>query len=627
MCGLAGAIALRGSPPPTEADVRAMAATIVHRGPDAEGFFVEGPAALGYRRLAILDLAGGDQPIFSEDGRAVVFQNGEIYNFRELRAELEGKGHSFRTAGDTEVIAHLYEESGDAFPERLRGMFAVAVYDRARRRLLLARDRLGKKPLYYADLPGLFLYGSELKALLALPAFPRAVDGTALLDFFTYRAVPSPKSIFAAARKLPPGHLLAVEPGGAGPPRPYWRLSFAEPFADPPERLAARLRELLVESVRLRLVSDVPLGAFLSGGIDSAAVVAAMVAADAGEVLTCAVGFDDPRHDEREGARETALALRTRHRESQVSLDPLLALDLLPRHFDEPFSDASAVPTYAVSRIAREAVTVALSGDGGDENFAGYRRYVYDRIEGRVRKALPAPLRPVVRALAAAYPKGDWMPRPLRAKTLLQNLAEEPLRAYFRSVRANDPAFLRSVLGGDLRERLRDYDPFGVLADAHARADAPDPLGRILQTDLATYLPDDILTKVDRASMAVSLEVRCPLLDQRLVEFAARVPTAWKLRRGRGKWILRRALEGLVPEGALRRRKHGFDVPLRSWTRGRLRGSIEEAIRGAPPGLYDRAALEAAWKGHLSGAKDRSELFFAVLFLERWRRAHAVPLP
>jgi asparagine synthase (glutamine-hydrolysing) len=626
MCGIAGSFAVRGGAPLPEAGLRAMVGSLRHRGPDSEGILLEGPAALGYRRLAILDLAGGNQPIFNEDGSVAVFQNGEIYNFAELRAELEGKGHTFKTASDTEVIAHLYEEEGEEFPRRLRGMFAVALLDRPRRRLLLARDRLGKKPLYYADLPGLFLYGSELKSLLAVPAFPRALDETALLDYFTYRAVPSPKSIFAAARKLPPGHLLVVEERGPGAPRPYWRLSFAEPFDDPPERLAERLRGLLEESVRLRLVSDVPLGAFLSGGIDSAAVVAAM-ARSGGEVQTCTVGFDDPRHDERESARETAAALKTSHREEVVPLDPAAALERLPFHFDEPFSDASAVPTWAVSAVARRTVTVALSGDGGDENFAGYRRYVYDRLEGRLRKVLPAPLRAFVATLAAAYPKGDWMPRPLRAKTLLRNVADDPLRAYFRSVRANDPDAVRRLLGGDLRERLRGYDPFVLLADVHAQADAPDPLGKILQTDLATYLPDDILAKVDRASMAVSLEVRCPLLDHKFVEFAARIPSAWKIRHGRGKWILRRAVEGLVPPGALRRRKHGFDVPLRSWTRGALRGAIEEAQREAPAGLYDRSALAAAWKGHLAGAADRSELFWAVLFLHRWQRAHSIPFP
>jgi asparagine synthase (glutamine-hydrolysing) len=626
MCGIVGLFAT-GDEPPRAEDVYKMAQTIQHRGPDSDGFFLSSRVALGYRRLAIIDPSGGNQPITNEDGSIVVFQNGEIYNFRQLRAELESKGHTFRTDSDTEAIVHLYEVEGEGFAERLRGMFAIAIFDRRRERLLLVRDRIGEKPLYYAHLPGMLLFASELKAMLALPTFPRAVDEEALLDFFTYRGVLAPKTIFRAARKLPAGHLLVADAGGVRPPRAYWRLSFADPFTDSPKRLADQLRELITESVRAQLVADVPVGAFLSGGVDSSAVVAAMVTAKQGQVRTYCVGFDDPSHDERAASRATAAALGTEHVDAQVPLDPESSLEVLPWYFDEPLADASAVPTYAVSKLARDHVRVALSGDGGDELFAGYRRYVYDRIENQVRHALPTPLRPPLALLAAAYPKGDWLPQKLRARTFLTNVLDDPAGAYFRSVRAGDPSVLLQHFGGDIRARLRGYEPFTVLGDAYARADAPDPLSRVLQTDLAIFLPEIILTKVDRASMAVSLEVRCPMLDHRLVEFAARIPVSLKLRRGRGKWILRRALDGVVPQSVLRSPKRGFDVPLGDWTRHRLRPQIEAAMRDAPPGLFEPKVLATTWREHLSGIADRSDFFWAVLVLDRWRRVHGIPLP
>jgi asparagine synthase (glutamine-hydrolysing) len=604
-----------------------MATRLVHRGPDSDGYLVDGPVALGVRRLSIIDLATGDQPIFNEDRSVAVIQNGEIYNFPALRAELEQAGHVFRSRSDTEVIAHLYEQDGERFVERLLGMFAIAVYDLRRQRLVLARDRLGKKPLYYADLGTRLVFGSELKALLSLPSFPRTIDEPALLEFFTYRAVPGPRTIFRAARKLQPGHLLVVDADGPHEPRCYWRLSFADPFDDRPEILAERLRELLFESVRDRLVSDVPLGAFLSGGIDSSAVVAAMVSVSSGEVRTFSVGFDDPRHDERQAAAQTARALGTTHTESIVRLDPNAALDVLPWHFDEPFSDASAVTTYAVSRMAREHVTVALSGDGGDENFAGYTHHLYPMVAGRVRRALPGVPRPLWGALSAVYPRAPWVPRPLRGKTMLSYLSKDPVRGYARLVRATDPGLLLRLLDGDVRGQLHGYDPTAVLHDRYARTDAPDSLGRMLQLDLASYLVDDILTKVDRASMAASLEVRCPLLDHRLVEFAARIPSAYKLQAGVGKWIFRRALEGLVPAQILTRPKHGFDVPLGAWTLGPLRPAIEAAIAGLSPGLFDRTSLSSAWQEHQVGKRDHTELFWALLMLDRWRTVHDVPLP
>jgi asparagine synthase (glutamine-hydrolysing) len=606
-----------------------MQDAIVHRGPDEHGVWREGGVFLGSRRLRIIDLSNGRMPIANEDGTVVVTYNGEIYNFAELRRDLERKGHRFRTRTDTETIIHLYEERGPDLVQELRGMFAFALWDVRRRRLLLARDRLGEKPLYYWEDERGIVFGSELDPVLAHPLVPRRLDPTALSDYLTFLYVPAPKTIYRDVRKLPPGHTLEVTEQGATLRR-YWRPSFARTRRESEAALADELRERLREAVRMRLVSEVPLGAFLSGGIDSSTVVALMAEAMDRPVTTVSIGFPEASHDETAAARATAAALRTDHHEHRVTPDAVATVERLAAHYGEPFADASAVPTFHVSRVARERVTVALSGDGGDENFAGYRRYFYQRLECRLRALFPAALRrPVLGALSGLYPKADWLPRPLRAKTLLRNLSLEAEEAYYRSVTAIADDEKDALIAAPLRGALRGYSSRAAFLERFREADTEDPLARAQYVDLVTYLPDDILAKVDRASMAVSLEARVPLLDHPLVEFAASLPSGLKLKGGASKHLLRRAVAGLVPDEVFRRRKQGFEMPLRRWFRRELVDVARGAIACvAEAGLLERAPLERALEDHVRGLRDRSTLLWTVVALAAWQRREArVPVP
>ncbi len=625
MCGLTGAFRFRSGAIDARV-VERMRDSVAHRGPDDAGLFEAPGVCFGFRRLSIIDLAGGHQPLFNEDGTLAVMLNGEIYNYRELRRELEAAGHRLATHSDTETIVHLYEEHGLDFVHRLRGMFAIALHDARRRRLVLVRDRLGIKPVYFRRTDRGVSFGSELKTLLAEPDCPRRVDPTALLDFLVLRAVPAPKTILQGVEKLRPGTMLVAEDDGRVSVREYWRPSFADPLTDPPGTIAEELLHRFDEAVRLRMIADVPLGAFLSGGIDSSAVVESMARQARIPVKTCSVGFEDREHDEREQARFLAAHLRTDHDERLVPADPRLVLDVLPEYFDEPFSDSSAVPTYIVSKAARERVTVALSGDGGDESFAGYRRYRFDAFENRVRSVVPPPiLEPVARALAAVAPSGPRVPQWLRGRTLFANLARDPARAYFRSVAATPVETARAMLSPEMRRACAGYDPFDAWKEVYDAADIDDPLGRVLYTDLRTYLQDDILTKVDRASMAVSLEARVPILDHELVQWTCRIPTSSKLREGSGKWIFRRALEARLPERILRARKHGFSVPLGRWMREDLAPAMGEAAASASGGLLDGEALARAHEAHRSRSADRAEILYAALVLDRWRRRWLAP--
>ncbi|MBL8187822.1 MAG: asparagine synthase (glutamine-hydrolyzing), partial [Acidobacteria bacterium] len=534
MCGIAGIYHYRTDQPINEAVLRRMTGALVHRGPDDEGFYVAGKIGLGHRRLSIIDVAGGHQPVFNEDGSIAVILNGEIYNYRELAKLVEARGHRLRTQSDTETIVHLYEEFGEACVEHLRGMFAFALWDSRQQKLLLARDRVGKKPLYFADVNGALLFGSELKALLEHPAMPREVDPQAVADYFSYQFIPAPKTIYRHARKLRAGHCLIVTPNGATE-RQYWDLNFSQPE----QRTEAEWSEALVaefrSSVESRLISEVPLGAFLSSGVDSSAVVAMMSRINARPVVTATVGFNEEKFSEAGDARSFAESLNAEHHERIVAPEAVHVIEKLAWHFDEPFADASAIPTFYVSQVAREFVTVALSGDGGDENFVGYRRYAFDALENRVRAIAPVPS--LFAALAAMYPKADWLPQPLRAKATLRNLSLDPARAYFSSVYGAAASVRDALLGGDVRTQLGDYDPFQVFAEHYNKPLTDDPIVRAQYADIKLYLPDDILTKVDRASMAVSLEVRCPLLDHRLMELAARIPSSLKLKGREGKYI------------------------------------------------------------------------------------------
>ena len=624
MCGIAGY--LDGAGPTGPGVLEAMTRTLVHRGPDGEGYYRGDGVGLGHRRLSIVDLTGGAQPLGNEDGAIQVVFNGEIYNHLELRRDLEQRGHVLRTHADTEVLVHLYEEDGPRLVERLNGMFAFALWDGRRRRLLLARDRIGIKPLYYALVGGHLVFGSELKALLRHPAVLRRLDPTALSDFLSFLYVPAPKTIFENVRKLPPAHTLTVDAGGlahgerAAILRRYWEPRFSP---DPPgdERTACEaLRALLTRSVRRRLMADVPLGAFLSGGVDSSTVVALMKEAGVETPRTTTIGFPVKAYDERVRAREVAARVHADHVEREVCPDALAIVDQLAHHYDEPFADPSAIPTWYLSQATRERVTVALSGDGGDETYAGYRRYWFDRLEHRLRPWLLGRAgRGALRVLAGIYPKADWLPRPLRARTLLRNLADDPARAYYRSVTQMDEQRKARLLAPDLWQSLRGYDPADGFASLYRSVDAPDPVSRAQAVDLLTYLPEDILTKVDRASMAHSLEVRVPLLDHEAVEFAGRLPVHYKLRGKQHKVLLRAAMRGRVPDTVLDGPKQGFDVPLKEWFRRELRPLVEgfqkrEAIRAH----FQPGAVQAMVREHVSGLADHSPALWTLLVFDRW---------
>lgn len=621
MCGITG-IFRRGRERVEERRLAAMTDAIAHRGPDDRTLHLAGSVGLGYRRLAIIDPAGGRQPLFNEARDVAVLMNGELYNFRALRAELELAGHVFRTGSDAEVLVHLYEEMGDALVTRLAGMFAFALLDQraGRERLLLARDPLGIKPLYYAETEHGLLFGSEAKALLASELLPRRLRSRALLDYLVQGYVGGEDAAWEGMRRLPPGHTLVVEDGRVQAVRRYWDLprKLRGPV-EPDEVLAA-----LDRSVADALVSDVPLGAFLSGGIDSTAVATSMRQADAGPLVLCSVGFRERSHDELPRARRTAERLRAIHHTRVLEPDPTLALETLPWFFDEPLADPSSVPTYLVSKVAREHVTVALSGDGGDETFAGYRRYVHDVAENRVRAALGRRGQAAARGLAAVYPRLDWAPRGLRGRTFLTNVGDDPARAYWRSVTRVERAEALALLAPALAEHLAEHDPFEAFARHYAQPEVDDPLYRAQYADFHTYLPDQILAKVDRASMAVSLEVRVPLLDHRFVERFANLPAGAKVRGGRGKHALREALRARLPAEVLDGPKRGFDTPIGEWIRGPLRSAVAAALETLPGEWFERGALRALLAEHVGGARNHDRLLWSLLVLERWRQRHGV---
>jgi len=618
MCGIGGIFASTRDRVVAAEEVRAMVERLVHRGPDGEGVRVGPGYALGHRRLSIVDIAGGAQPMGLPDEQLWVTFNGEIYNYLDLRAELEGQGCVFRTNSDTEVLLHGYRLWGTALASRLHGMFAFAIADQRDHSLYCARDRLGKKPFYWTQHDQRFAFASELKALHAL-GIERGLDAAAVGQFFALRYVPDPRSVFAAVHKLPPAHWCLVRDGRMRQQR-YWSLEFApEPGADR-ERLEAEILERLDEAVRARLMGEVPLAPFLSGGIDSYAIVDSMTRTLGRSVRACTIGFSDPEFDERPGARQAAAACGAELLEEQLGPEELLDLAWFGDTFDEPFGDSSAVPTYHVSRLARRHVTVALSGDGGDEGFGGYRRYLFDVRENRMRGWLP---RAAWRGLGAVCPKADWLPRWLRGKRTLQNLGSSPAAAYARSVSAHLPVEVLAVLRPEHHEAIGN--PHEPLLTAYESADAAAPLHRAVLTDLATWLPGDILVKVDRASMAVSLECRAPFLDHRVLEAAARVPADWHFAGGRTKSFLRAALRSRLEPGALRRRKQGFSVPLRQWCKGPVGVAVEEVLGDdLLQEWVDPVIVSGLLERHRRGIGDHGEMLWAVLvfarFLRRWCR-------
>jgi asparagine synthase (glutamine-hydrolysing) len=626
MCGITGIFDTRGTRPVDAMVLQRMNNSQRHRGPDEGSVHIEPGLGFGHRRLSIIDIATGQQPLFNEDGSVVVVFNGEIYNYQDLIPELQAAGHRFHTKSDTEVIVHAWEQWGEDCVKRFRGMFAFVLWDRNRQTLFMARDRLGVKPLYYALLDdGTLLFGSELKSLLAHGGLKRDIDPLAVEEYFALGYVAEPRCIFRQARKLPPAHMLSIRRGQPlAEPKEYWDVHFTLGNPSSVEDACAELVERLRESVKLRLISEVSLGAFLSGGVDSSAVVAAMAGLSDGPVNTCSIAFDDPQFNESEFAQRVADRYRTNHRVETVRSDDFDLIDTLARLYDEPYADSSAIPTYRVCQLARKHVTVALSGDGGDESFGGYRRYRMHLMEERMRSALPAAIRqPLFGLLGRVYPKADWAPRVLRAKTTFEGMGRTSVEAYFHSVSILRGPMRRQLFSDKLQVELAGYSAQEVF-DFHAgRAGTDDPLALIQYLDLKTYLVGDINTKVDRASMAHSLEVREPLMDHKLVEWLATLPSSIKVRGQEGKFLLKKALESQLPSEVLYRPKMGFAVPLARWFRGPLKQRVRDAVLGerlASTGWFDRGYLKHLVDAHQSGACDYSSPLWTLLMFEAFLR-------
>ncbi|MEP7183699.1 MAG: XrtA/PEP-CTERM system amidotransferase [Betaproteobacteria bacterium] len=626
MCGIVGVFDTRGRREIDRELLVRMNERQHHRGPDEVGVHVEPGLGFGHKRLSIIDLSTGQQPLWNEDHSVVIVYNGEIYNYQSLIPELTALGHVFRTKSDTEVIVHAWEAWGEACVTRLRGMFAFALWDRNRQTLFLARDRLGVKPLHYALLAdGTFMFGSELKALLAHDALPRAIDPCAVEEYFALGYVPEPRTIFKGAFKLPPAHTLTLRRGApVAEPVQYWdpRFTLDRPLslADATAELEARLEE----SVRLRMISEVPLGAFLSGGVDSSAVVAMMARVSAEPVNTCSIAFADPAFDESRYAQIVAQRYGTRHFVDRVESDDFDLVDDLARLYDEPYADSSAIPTYRVCQLARRHVTVALSGDGGDESFGGYRRYRLHLMEERMRRSLPLGLRrPLFGLLGRVYPKADWAPRVFRAKSTFEALGRDSVGAYFHGVSILRDGMRQRLFTPAFRAQLAGYQAIEVFR-RHARAaGTDDPLALIQYLDLKTYLVGDINTKVDRASMAHSLEVREPLMDHPLVEWLGSLPSSLKIRGQEGKWLLKKAMEPHLPREILYRPKMGFAVPLARWFRGPLRQRVRDALLGerlADTGIFDGAYLRELIEHHESGRRDYSAPLWTLLMFDAFLR-------
>jgi len=622
MCAIAGIFHLETAKPIDPARIRAMTDVQAHRGPDGSGVWTAQGVGLGHRRLAIIDLGGGAQPMASADGSIVVSYNGEIYNFRDVRRELEGQGAVFATDSDTEVLIHGWRAWGPTLLPKLNGMFAFALFDAKTQSLLLARDRLGVKPLHYTRLAdGSVAFASELKGLLAHPAVRREPSVQAIEDYFALGYVPDDACIVEGVTKLAAGTFLLLERGKPlAKPVTWWDVDFSQRARGSASELEEAMRGHLRAGVTSRMVADVPLGAFLSGGVDSSSVVALMAEASAEAVQSCTIGFDSAAHDETRYAELVAKRFATRHRKRTVAPDDFSAIDVLAGAFDEPFADASALPTWRVCQLARETVTVALSGDGADEIFAGYRRHRFQAAEERVRGALPTGLRrSVFGTLGRYYPKADWAPQRFRAKATFEALARDGDEAYARAVGFTGPALRADLFSAAFKTKLQGHRAEDRIVAAMRNAPARDALDRAQYADLKIWLPGDILTKVDRTSMAVSLEAREPLLDHRLVEFGATLPLSMRLRGGTGKWLMKRAMRPFLPDEILYRQKMGFVTPISDWFRGPL---ASEAARitttaFAQTGWFDPAVLARIGTDHANGARDHGRLLWQLVMLEK----------
>jgi asparagine synthase (glutamine-hydrolysing) len=622
MCGIVGQLRPPGQQVRPDLLAR-MCAGLEHRGPDARGIFCEGRAGLGIQRLRVIDIEGGDQPIYNEDRSVVVVLNGEIYNYRELRDDLRARGHHFASQGDTEVIAHLYEEHGADCVRHLHGMFAFALWDARRHQLLIGRDRVGKKPLLYSFRDGVLSFASEHHALLQDEEIARDVDHDAVDAFLTFGYVPTPLSAIRGVRKLPPAHTLLVRDGRISLRR-YWQLDYTRKLDDAPvEELCERIREGLRAATRKRLVADVPLGAFLSGGIDSSAVVAAMAEASSGAVRTFSIGFDHQEFDELPHARAIAERFGTSHEEFLVRADAIQVMPQLIRHYGEPFGDPSAIPSFYLAELTRRHVTVALNGDGGDESFAGYTRYVANAVADRL-ELIPRGMRRSIAAAGARLPTGGGVASPMnKLRRLTSTLALDPAARYARYVSWSDAAQRTALYRPDFAEMLDPARAAAVIGAPWAAASGRSVVDRMLEVDVSTYLVDDLIAKIDIATMAHALEARSPFLDHELMQLAASIPAGMKVRGGQKKWILREALRGWLPDDILDRPKQGFSVPLSAWLRGDLRDWSRDILLDADTlarGYFDPAAVRGLLDRHDAGADGEAKRLWSLLMLELWHR-------
>ncbi len=628
MCGIVGIFDMTGQREVAGELLSKMNQTQFHRGPDESGIHIESGLGFGHRRLSIIDLASGQQPLFNEDNSVVVTYNGEIYNFSELSDELKSLGHQFRTHSDTEVIVHAWEEWGESCVDRFRGMFAFAVWDRNRQTLFLSRDRLGIKPLFYSVLPdGYFVFGSELKSLKVHANLPRDIDPAAVEEYFTFGYIPEPRTIFKGVYKLSPGHYLSLKRGQAMPePRQYWDVAFNPHESMSEQQAGDELIARLQEAVSIRMVAEVPLGAFLSGGVDSSAVVGLMAGLSDKPVNTCSISFGDPAFNESQYAAIVAEKFHTNHRVEQVDPDDFDLVDHLADLYDEPYADSSALPTYRVCQLAKKEVTVVLSGDGGDENLAGYRRYRWHTYEERMRSLLPTAIRrPLFGVLGTIYPKADWAPRVFRAKSTFESMARDTLQGYMHSVSTLSNQMRSELFSEKLKRDLQGYHAIEVFRRYARQAPTDHPLSLVQYLDLKTYLVGDILTKVDRASMAHALEVRVPILDHLLVDWISGLPHDLKLRGKEGKYLFKKALQPLLPNDILYRQKMGFAVPLGSWFRGPLREKVRVNLLSndmLDSGLFNKRYLETLINQHQSGIRDYSSSIWTLLMFHSFLKKH-----
>ena len=624
MCGIVGIFDISEKREINHDLLHKMNESQFHRGPDEGGLHIEAGLGFGHRRLSIIDLSSGQQPMHSADGNVVLTYNGEIYNFPELRKELEALGYTFKTHCDTEVIVYAWQAWGEDCVLRLRGMFAFAIWDRQKQTLFLARDRLGIKPLFYSHLKnGQFIFSSELKALKEHPNLSTEIEPTAIEEYFGFGYIPEPKTIYKNVYKLEPGHVLSIKCGVKSfQTRQYWDVSFSNSLQGTDIELGEELIERLREAVEIRTVADVPLGAFLSGGVDSSAIVAMMAGLSNNPVNTCSISFGDPKFNESQFAAKVAERYHTAHRVEQVDPEDFSLINKLAGIYDEPYADSSALPTYRVCELAKKQATVVLSGDGGDENLAGYRRYRWHTYEDRMRTILPDTIRkPLFGFMGQVYPKADWAPKIFRAKSTFESIARDSLEGYFHSVSVNSNAIRKALFSDQLKNDLQGYQAVEVFRRHMENHSSGNAQSLVQYLDIKTYLPGDILTKVDRASMAHALEVRVPLLDHELVEWIAKLSPDLKLKNREGKFIFKKSLEPYLPNDILYRPKMGFSIPLGSWFKGPLKEQVRESLLGetmADCGLFDQQFLKKIVNQHQSGLRDNSTSIWSLLMFERF---------